>query len=995
MRINFTKTVLPVGLLALGTCALLTSNYTESKSEYKPRTEMSDPGLANEASEYYKSIYANIHTGQIEKGDHEFAFEQFKTILAQRKNRVAGLEWIEEGPDNVGGRTRAICVDPSNHNVVWAGSVSGGLYKSLDGGGWWSRVTSFDLTISGGSSLGISSICKTASGRIYVATGSSFESGIFGYNSGQSRTMGIVYSDDNGANWAQLSTTPVISSFNVNEVIADPIVADRIWVGANRLYTYDPTNGLVQKSTTIGSVNAFDISEDGQVIIVNSGANTYVSEDGATTFTLVTGTGATQISSNNTRIEYAISFEKNSNGKYNIFAGCSKSSGAPAPATNKWEGYISNDNGATWSKTVPGGGSLNPVGTQGGYNNIVAPAPGNNGRFVIGGIDCYRWDMDPDNSTDGQVEQISFWFLPEPNPFLIHADNHEMQWDRVTKQLYVGNDGGVYKSFDENLNFFYSANRGYNVTQFYSVGYSGHNDVMGGTQDNGTQLNDHTLSFYQSFKEVMGGDGWDCDISQIDPKVMIGTLYYGGFMRSNNGGQSMASIISGRLTKYYGTSPSVGPGTTAGDFGTFHTVGRLYENENDNNSTDTLTIVNNTNDTIYSGQTVTIYFKHRSYGLDDSITITATQNYAPLDSMTYFVDKVQTLYAIGLKGGAVSSNFNAATGTGENGVWITRNVCDFGANPVWDSIPGIGAEIGTAASVYCIEFSRDGNYMYVGTSSGELIRVSGLNTYYGGTGGNSLAGVTSTRIRTYTGPVMGIGIDHNNPDHLVIALGGGGGTDRVQSISNATTATLGAATTTDIHSTSLPSMPILDAVVDVNDPTGNTVVLGTEFGVWSTDDGGLTWAYESGGVAGASGPGPVPVFAVRQQSRPWGTYTSNPGMIFIGTHGRGIWRSATLVGFGNNPATEAKDIKPLLNLSIYPNPAVDLATLEFTLNVDASDALITVHNLSGKMVYSENIEKANKGKNQTTLDVSGLAKGTYLVSINAAGKRFTNKLVVR
>lgn len=44
------------------------------------------------------------------------------------------VAWLERGPGNVGGRTRTIMVDPNDPTgkTVWAGSVSGGLWKTTD-----------------------------------------------------------------------------------------------------------------------------------------------------------------------------------------------------------------------------------------------------------------------------------------------------------------------------------------------------------------------------------------------------------------------------------------------------------------------------------------------------------------------------------------------------------------------------------------------------------------------------------------------------------------------------------------------------------------------------------------------------------------------------------------------------------------------------------------------------------------------------------------------
>lgn len=44
------------------------------------------------------------------------------------------VHWSERGPNNVGGRTRAIMIDPNDPTgkTIWAGSVSGGLWKTTD-----------------------------------------------------------------------------------------------------------------------------------------------------------------------------------------------------------------------------------------------------------------------------------------------------------------------------------------------------------------------------------------------------------------------------------------------------------------------------------------------------------------------------------------------------------------------------------------------------------------------------------------------------------------------------------------------------------------------------------------------------------------------------------------------------------------------------------------------------------------------------------------------
>ena len=42
--------------------------------------------------------------------------------------------WQSIGPGNVGGRTRALLIDPINPDVMYAAAVAGGIWKTTNGG---------------------------------------------------------------------------------------------------------------------------------------------------------------------------------------------------------------------------------------------------------------------------------------------------------------------------------------------------------------------------------------------------------------------------------------------------------------------------------------------------------------------------------------------------------------------------------------------------------------------------------------------------------------------------------------------------------------------------------------------------------------------------------------------------------------------------------------------------------------------------------------------
>ncbi|MCH7859259.1 MAG: hypothetical protein IID14_06115, partial [Candidatus Marinimicrobia bacterium] len=54
---------------------------------------------------------------------------------------TAAVTWTERGPNNIGGRTRALAIDAANPTRLLAGGVSGGMWLSTDGGSSWSKTT--------------------------------------------------------------------------------------------------------------------------------------------------------------------------------------------------------------------------------------------------------------------------------------------------------------------------------------------------------------------------------------------------------------------------------------------------------------------------------------------------------------------------------------------------------------------------------------------------------------------------------------------------------------------------------------------------------------------------------------------------------------------------------------------------------------------------------------------------------------------------------------
>ncbi|MCB9194965.1 MAG: exo-alpha-sialidase, partial [Flavobacteriales bacterium] len=617
----------------------MSSHFEEEYEEEEEKEE-----FWGEARKYWEFLHTNVNTGQVEVADYLNA----KNLALSIPRTKTGLVFSEMGPDNIGGRTRAIEIDPNNDNLVFAGSVSGGLFVSTDQGNNWNRVQGFDDAVPVTS---ISSIAISKNSTIYVGCGFS------DFSDGFQTCQGIYFSTDGGANWSQLSGT---SGKCVNKIVADRSKTDAIYYTAgsgNYLTRVENASTGTATSTSIGTSAGITvqgsagrdikISPDGQNLLYLSSNKVYVSNDGGATFSDKTGTTTGLVNATGmNRLEGAVSFDKTSNGKYTMSIVMSSS--------GNWGGaYFSKDNGVTWSQiapkwvnnaNIPTEQQFNPLNSggrspQGNYDLVCTIVPGDPYTMVLGGIDLYRWRMTPNsNPVAGQFERITFWYLWSFMPNYVHADNHRLTWSQDGK-LFTGSDGGVSKSLDTSLSVFSVSNKGYNVTQFYGISYGPDGEGIGGAQDNGTLYNENP-EWNKSSLEMTGGDGFECELSQLKNGAFVSSIYFSDIYRASSYTSGVASIAAPCGTSTHGL-----------DCGSFSTILRLYEDDNDLDSKDFIEY--HTDTLMPTGSVIT----YQSANFDLPLTYTLT---APLTagSTIDLQDPVQSLFI---------------TGTG-TGIYITRDL---------------------------------------------------------------------------------------------------------------------------------------------------------------------------------------------------------------------------------------------------------------------------------------------------------------------------------
>ncbi|MFN8351939.1 MAG: T9SS type A sorting domain-containing protein [Flavobacteriales bacterium] len=965
MNRTWTLTLLGAAL----TGALFLHQHQASQPRYQPRKQAAAQPYGG-ALEWLKLMRANEATGQVEPQDR-IRMARAVAAYARQQRKAANYTWIETGPDNIGGRVRGICVDPVNTQKLWAGGVSGGLFKSLDGANTWTHVTSF------AESLIISSIAVLGNGHIYVATGNTWENPGGGGGSGFVGG-GLFRSDDDGATWnvvvgPSTDWSPGTDWAIINRIKAHPTQSSKLLIASLNPgpRIYDEATGTADEitalPTTARNAPSYDVevSDDGQVILWSLGSgDAFLSRDGGNSYAKMDnsndgiGFPQTQVG----RLELAISEESPDY----MYAFAATSSGRMSGA------WSSTNRGSTWFRIWPSNVSdsdPNAVPTldifrdnqQGLYDCAVAVRPGHPDEVWLGGVELWKTTL------SGQPNQLA---ITDGSPgcfFCVHADVHEIVF-ADDQTAYIGCDGGVYKSPNGGVNF-YACNRNLSITQFYSVAANATGDVIGGTQDNGSIRVTGYGNTVTEGSSLTGGDGFDVECSQMDTNIMFTSIYGGEIFRSNDHGSNFGG--------FYDNTVPVDPNAFLGaGLGDFYTNYRLYENPNDANSPYTVKRVFSIGegDTIFPGESRPVGFRGVVNSVTQYGTYTNTSGQpiiGPWTSDTLeFQDRLTSVFAAGF--------------TGSQGVWVTREALNFTTTPSWSK-----AVSNAGGNVNCLEWSSDGDHLFYGTSEGEIFRVSGFANAY------TLAELkpvdqggllTTTQIFTGGNPVTGLASDFSDPDRLVATFGNYGGNSKVRRTENAT----GAATWTNIWNvpTELQGMPCYDAIIHRENI--NIIVVGSEFGVWATDDGGSTWTLQTDGIEG------VPVFALRQQqwnhqNNPVGLdWIQNPGVIYAGTHGRGFFRTESLFSVPEDGGGATALVE---GLQLVPNPAHDRSVINFSL-AQRGDVQVNVYDLNGRLV--RNISRRNLAatKQSIPVDTQELRSGTYLVELVSGGQRRSARLVV-
>jgi len=433
---------------------------------------------------------------------------------------VGGLKFRSIGPAFTSGRIADFAVNPKNHDEWFVAVASGHIWKTTNNGTTFEPV--FDNY--GAYSIGCVVIDPSNSNVIWAGTGERNSQRALGYGDG------VYKSTDGGKSWKNMGLK---DSRQIGDIVVDPRNPEVVYVGAEGSVWGPGGDRGLYKTADGGKTwkKVLEISENtGVKNILMDPRNPdvlYVSAEQRRrhVFTKIGGGPETAIYKSTNAGE---TWDKLTSGLPSADMGGMGMAISPVnpdviyaiiEAANDAGGlYRTANRGASWLK-------MSGHVAQGQYFNRIFCDPKDVDKI-------YSMETISQVSEDGGKT----WKRIGNNKR--HVDDHAM-WIEPENPLHflIGGDGGTYETFDGGKEFIFKSNLP--VTQFYRVQVDNSLPfyyVYGGTQDNNSMggpsrstRGDGVLT--DDWFVTNGGDGFWSQIDPVDPDIVYAESQYGGMVR--------------------------------------------------------------------------------------------------------------------------------------------------------------------------------------------------------------------------------------------------------------------------------------------------------------------------------------------------------------------------------------------------------------------------------------------------------------------------------
>ena len=485
--------------------------FSKEKMEENDEHDPTEPGYYPQWFEKHKNEQGVISDGLTAQW---FAHDRAQAPQPEGASPILSIENLATTTTQQGGRTRAVLVDATNPNKIFAGCVSGGLWRSMDGGASWTAIND------AASSLSVTCIVQNPlkTNEIYYGTGEvrAASQGVSG--------EGIFKSTDGGLTFTQLPSTIGNGEMRLcNYMAHSPTDSNTVYVGTASGLWVSANSGTTWTKILTGANNGVIPHPNGQTLATVQGV-------AATSGIFRATTGSNFVKINN------VAFPTASVGRI-LIANCKAFPNvvyamffnSDYSAEGNLGVFKSSDFGVNWRRMDNDSIPNRQVGTTyQAYCQVFGVHPSDTNRFVLGALYMKK-------SLDGGMTYQSLNYG--------HSDNHALANIQNSDNFLIGSDGGIHKTTWSGTTAAQNLNNGYTTWQFYAGNYAPRGKIaVGGTQDNGTWRFLTTLA-----RSSQGGDGGYAHVSQQDSSVAYFS-YQNGVMNRTIGFVGGTNLTSANPT---------------------------------------------------------------------------------------------------------------------------------------------------------------------------------------------------------------------------------------------------------------------------------------------------------------------------------------------------------------------------------------------------------------------------------------------------------------
>jgi len=629
-------------------------------------------------------------------------YEKVKSRLSKdSQSSHKGTAWQTMGPHNVSGRMISLALNPQNPSTLYAGSASGGLWRTFSaetGGGWHRIPTGFPV-------LGVMAIAIDPSdtSTIYIGTGEvyGYQSSIGGvaiHTTRGSYGIGILKTTDGGETWTKSLDWTTNQERGVQCLRMNPLNSNSLYAATSE-GIYKTTNGGNTWVNVLPVIMGEDIvinTADTNKVMVSCG--NFGSEGTGLYRSLDAGQNWTQMNQIPPYTGKTLLEMYGSNPDI-IFATVADDRSYTQESNGLWR---TDDFGTTWANI----NRQNIALWQGYYSHWVAVHPTDLNQIMQAGI-----FLNKSNDGGGSFEFLATNFTVgryeccDHHAYVHHPTDPDV--------MYVAFDQGVARITGFGSDF-QVISQGLQTTQFYN-GFSSSavdsNFALGGLQDNMNLIFDGSGDWQYTGD---GDGGWNA-VHPADDRIVYLSFVRNYILKSVNHGETFYAAVDGlegsaAFVAPFMICPSNPNILYAGRKKVFKTMNNaewwyaVNDEDLDGNFALSMAVSHTSPDVVYVGTAPTVTRAHLYRTLDggeswDDVTNTLPDRY-PMD-LAVSPDNDRMVYVV--FGGFGSGHVYKSTDAGDNWSDITGSLPDIptlsiAVDPLEPDYVYIGNDIGVYVS---------------------------------------------------------------------------------------------------------------------------------------------------------------------------------------------------------------------------------------------------------------------------------------------------------